>query len=389
MRRLKNSEKRFVRALVFFFAFLVALFAFSLSIFAEETESAIPKEDWDGFLDSVPPEVLDQFPDGEFSEIEGYSGEINEMITPSYIVDTLLEMLGVEAGSAFKLLFLLIGVVVVSAVVSALAKMADNPALRSALRYCSLGAVFASSVYAFYEHFEKLEIFFERISALFNGMIPVTASIWALGGNVTTASAGSATLYCFLAVFEKLWAASAIPVTTFVIMLGFCDVLCGELKTCKIVGSIKKIYGFFLGISMTVLLSSLAAQTLLCAVSDSVAARTGRLVSSTVIPIIGGNLGEALRTVASSVGYLKGVFGVGGIVIIALLTIPMALTVLLARFAFGIGSAFADVLGCEEESKLLSVFSDAYGCMLAVVCGVGMMFVLALCIFMKTVVAVA
>ena len=111
-------------------------------------------------------------------------------------------------------------------------------------------------------------------------------------------------------------------------------------------------------------------------------------MSSTVIPIVGGNLGEALRTVASSVRYLKSIFGIGGIVIIALITLPMAISLLLTRFVFGIASTFADILGCGEESKLLSSFSEAYGCMLAVVCGVGMMFVLSLCIFMKTVIAV-
>lgn len=382
-------KKYVLRALALCAVIWIVLLAFSFSAFATEEQAGITDEEWGEFLDAVPPEALEYFPNGEPGAVEEYSDAVGEMVSPSYIVDVVFDMLGVEVGGAFKLLFLLVGVILISALISALSKMADNPTLRAVMRYCSLGAVFASVVYVFYEHFERLEIFFERITAFFNGMIPITASIWALGGNVTTASAGSATLYCFLNVFERLWAASAIPVTTLVIMLGFCNVLCSDLKTCRIVGSIKKIYGFFLGISMTLLLSSLAAQTVLCAVADSAAARTGRLVSSTLIPVIGGNLGEALRTVASSVVYLKGIFGVGGIIVIALLTLPMALTILLARFAFGISSAFADILGCEEESKLLSVFSDAYGCVLAVVCGVGMMFVLALCIFMKTAVAVA
>ena len=371
-------------------AFLVfCFFAFAFSVGAETEAFGIGSAEWDGFVQGIPPEAEEYFSQESFSDYEGFSSSVNEMTTPGYIVSALLQMLGVEMRSTLKLLFLLVGVVIISAVISALSKLTDNPTLGAIMRYCSLGAVFASVVYVFFDHFERLELFFERISAFFGGMIPITASVWALGGNVTTATAGSATLYCFLNVFEGLWAASAIPVCTLVIMLGFCDVLCSELKTCRVVGCVKKIYGFFLGLSMTVLLSSLAAQTTLTAAADSVAARTGRLVSSTVIPIIGGNIGEALRTVATSVRYLKSIFGVGGIIIIAILVLPMVFTVLLTRLCFGIGSAFADIVGCEEESKLLSVFSEAYGCLLAVVAGVGMMFVLALCIFMKTVVAVA
>ena len=381
--------RRCFKFIIFILLFAVFTVAFSMPSSAQSLSQNVNGEEWQNFYENVPPEAFDYFPDDAFDDAESYSSAINEMTSPKYIVSMVLNMLGVELAETLKLLFLIIGVVIISATISSASKTAENPTMRTVMRYCSLGAVFASVMYVFYEHFARLEGFFERISAFFAGMIPITASVWALGGNVTTASAGSATLYCFLTVFEGLWASSAIPVCTLIIMLGFCDVLCSELKTCRVVGSVKKIYGFFLGISMTVLLSSLAAQTTLTAVADSVAARTGRLVTSTVIPVVGGNIGEALRTVASSVTYMKSIFGIGGILIIALLVLPMVFTVLLTRFAFGIGAAFADILGCEDESKLLSVFSEAYGSVLAVVTGVGLMFVLALCIFMKTVVAVA
>ena len=377
--------KRIFICLVLAVAFVVP---FSFSAFASE-EGGIPEEVWQGFEESVPDDVLQYFSEGSLENEESFFGAIESMSTPKAILLVLLELFGVEAGSVLKLLLLLIGAVVVSAVISAIANQSESKTLTAVLRFCSLGSLFSASGYVFYSHFERLEEFFSRISTFVGGMIPVTASIWALGGNISTASAGSATLYCFLAVFEGLWAGSAVPMLALLLMLGFCDVLCTELKTARVLGTVKRIYGFLLGLSMTVLLSSLAAQTTLTAVADSVSARAGRLVSSTVIPIVGGNLGEALRTVASSVTYLKSIFGVGGIIIIALLTLPMAISLLLTRFTFSVASTLADILGCEQESRLLASFSEAYGCILAVVCGVGMMFVLSLCIFIKTVVAAA
>ena len=349
----------------------------------------VPDDVWRGFADSVPEDALPYFEERAFENEESFFESVESLTAPSTIALLLIELFGIEARSIFNLLFLLMGVVLISAVISAISEQTENKTLSAIMRFCSLGALFSASGYIFYSHFERLEEFFSHIAVFINGMIPVTASIWALGGNVTTASAGSATLYCFLTVFEKLWAASAIPVFALLLMLGFCDVLCLELKTGRVVGTVKRVYGFFLGLSMTVLLSSLAAQTTLTAVADSVSARAGRLVSSTVIPIVGGNLGEALRTVASSVTYLKNIFGIGGIIIIAILVLPMVISLLLTRFVFNVASTFADILGCEQEAKLLASFYEAYGCMLAVVSGVGMMFVLSLCIFMKTVVAAA
>ena len=381
--------KSFIRLLSVVILLVICFMLGCFTTYAKGRENAIPQETWEGFEQSIPDEASRYFESGAFENEENYFAAIEEMSTPKAIVTVLIELFGVEARATLSLLLLLMGIILISAALSAICEQSENKTLVAVMRFYSLGALFSSVGYMFYSHFERIEEFFSQIAVFVNGMIPVTASIWALGGNVTTATAGSATLYCFLTVFEKLWASSALPMFAVLLMLGFCDVLCTELKTGRVVGLIKKIYGFFLGLSMTVLLSSLAAQTTLTAVADSVSARAGRLVSSTVIPIVGGNLGEALRTVASSVRYLKSIFGVGGIIIIALIVLPTAISLLLTRFVFGICSTFADILGCSQESKMLASFSEAYGCMLAVVCGVGMMFVLSLCIFMKTVVAVA
>lgn len=381
--------KKIKAFLTFAIIFVIFFNVLGFSALAEEIETSIPPEDWYGFAESVPSDVEKYFESGALEDEQSYFEAIEKMTTPEAIIRVLLDLFGAEAGTSCGLMLLLMGVLLISAVLCVVGEQSENRTLASVMRFCSLGAIFSSSGYVFYLHIERLLEFFSQIAVLVNGMIPVTASIWALGGNVTTASTGSATLYCFLTVFEKLWAASAIPVFTLLLILGFCDVLCSELKSGRIIGMVKKTYGFLLGLSMTVLLSSLAAQTMLTAVADSVSARAGRLVSSTVIPIVGGNLGEALRTVASSVTYLKSIFGVGGIIIIALIVLPMAISLLLTRFVFGICSTFADIIGCERESRLLASFSEAYGCMLAVVCGVGMMFVLSLCIFMKTIVAAA
>lgn len=381
--------RKFLRIFISALALVALLNAFSISVLASEAETAIPADVWEGFREGVPDAVENYFDDGALEDEESYFNAIEKMTTPEAIVSVLLELFGAEAATTCRLLLLMMGVLLISAVLCVVSEQSDNKVMSSVMRFCSLGSIFCSAGYAFYTHFERLDEFFSQIAVFVNGMIPVTVSIWALGGNVTTASAGGATLYCFLTVFEKLWAASAVPVFALLLILGFCDVLCTELKSGRVLGTVKRIYGFMLGLSMTVLLSSLAAQTTLSAVADSVSARAGRLVSSTVIPIVGGNLGEALRTVASSVTYLKSIFGVGGIIIIALIVLPMAISLLLTRFVFGIASTFADIIGCERESRLLASFSEAYGCMLAVVCGVGMMFVLSLCIFMKTIVAAA
>ena len=112
-------------------------------------------------------------------------------------------------------------------------------------------------------------------------------------------------------------------------------------------------------------------------------------MSGSFIPVLGGSVGETLRTVASGVSYLKNVFGVGGILMIFSLLLPVCVSVLLYRTVFIVCGAIADLFGCASEARLLDGLGEVYGTMLAVITSVSVMFVLALCIFMQSVVAVA
>ena len=99
-------------------------------------------------------------------------------------------------------------------------------------------------------------------------------------------------------------------------------------------------------------------------------------------------MGETFRTLATGVSYLKSVFGIGGIAIIGLLVIPPAISLLLTRFVLMISAGTAEMLGCGGQARMLECLNEVYGSMLAVVTAVSVMFILSLCIFMQTVVAV-
>jgi hypothetical protein len=140
---------------------------------------------------------------------------------------------------------------------------------------------------------------------------------------------------------------------------------------------------------MTILLSSLAVQTAISASADSTAARAARMVSGSFIPILGGSIAETLRTVSGGVAYLKNIFGIGGILMIFGTLAPIAISMLLTRVTLLITSGLADLLGCPNESRLLENLGETFGTMLAVCVSVSVMFILSLCIFIQSVIAVA
>lgn len=359
------------------------------TVAAEEQADDTQKEVWDKFFESIPEDSAELLPEGALDDGESFGQAVEEMSGVEYLSGEILKILGIELKSALKLAFGICAILVLCAVFSSASASLGNDALSSAVRFCSAGALFVTVIHTQYSHFEAIERFFSSVSTLMEGMVPITASVWAMGGNVSTAATGSASFYLALGICNKLFASTIIPVASVMSILGLCDAMSDEMKTGRLLVAIKKIYGFFLGLVMTVLLSSMSAQTAITSAADSTTARTAKLVSGSVIPVLGGGVGETLRTVAGGVSYLKSVLGVGGIIMIFLLLLPVGLSVLLARFVFLLTGGLADILGCPNEARLLENLAEVYGSMLAVVSGVAVTFVLSLCIFIQTVVAVA
>ena len=118
---------------------------------------------------------------------------------------------------------------------------------------------------------------------------------------------------------------------------------------------------------MLLLCGVLGLQTTLAKGSDGLAMRTVRFAAGSFLPVVGGSVSEALRTVAGSVSFLRSVAGTAAILVLLFAFLPVFLSVLLNRIVFLLGGSLAKMLGCDGEERLLSELSSVYGYFLAVI----------------------
>ena len=368
-------------------ALLFVLFsvAFAIPVEAKNDEKTeIAKEYYDA-LAELGNEVTDELPEVFFeSDSESFEKAILEVSSPQYVFSHIGSLLSLGIGDAVAVAATLCGILVISAVFSSIKNSIGSHALAKSVEFCSSCAIFAAIIGVQHSRMSLVSDFFERINSLMLGMIPVAGSIWAMGGNISTASVGSAGLYSFLAVSEFFCAKTLMPISSLCIAFALCRSLSPELDLHGFSSGIKKTYTFILGFIMTVMLALLSAQTSLAAAADGTAARAAKMVTSSMIPIVGGSVSETLRTVASSIQYIKTVVGVSGIIFLLMLLLPTLISLLLTRLAFLFSVSVADLLGCERESRLIGELGSVYGCMIAVVSMCSVMFILALNIFIKT-----
>lgn len=368
------------------FACVFLLFCLLLAPSAAASED-VAKE-FAALEDLIPQELASLLPEGFFSEDPTVSAEgVRQAGRFSYFLGMAMDVLGLHLFDAAALFASLLGLLLLSALLDRGRALFRSDMLRSALSFACCLAILACVISLQYGFLEDVMAFFDRLSLLGNALIPLTGVLYAMGGNVGTAVVGNAGLMMFLNLCENFCALSLKWAVSICTAFAICSAFAPSLNFTGIINLVKRVYTFSLGFLMLLLTFSLSIQTALAASADSVAMRGAKMLAGSAIPVVGGSVGETLKTVSSSVSFLKHTVGIGGIILLCLLLLPTFLSVLTYRLTFISAVACADFLGCGRESRLLSNLVTIYGYLLAAVSICSVTFILLLTLFVRCSVA--
>lgn len=378
-----------------FLATCAVLFAFLLLLpaGAEEATGAAESVEESGFgairefRESLPPEVTALLPDGFFGEDpETVASAVQNAADVPKILAYIRDFLGVSLRQALPLLAAVSGILVLSAVLRAVGATSGVGTGR-AFSFCSVTVLTLLLLRQSLSGVSRLRAWFEMLCTLAGSMLPMMGTLYALGGNVGAAAANHTVMSVFLSVAQMLCTRAVLPVAGICLLLAVCDALTGRAALKPLGNLIKRT--FTLGFSFLMLLLSflLGLQTTLAAGSDTLALRTVRFAAGSFLPVVGGSVSEAMKTVAGSISYLRTLAGSGGILVLFLFFLPTFLTVLTTRIVFLLCGALAELLEAKSEGRVLSELASVYGFFLAVIAAVFTMAVFALTIFAHCAVA--
>ena len=103
-----------------------------------------------------------------------------------------------------------------------------------------------------------------------------------------------------------------------------------------------------------------------------------------MIPVVGGAVAGTLSTVAEGVSALRGLCGVAGIILVALLLLPTLVELLLTRAVIRLAATAASMLSCDGEARILGEIASLYGYLAAAVSICAVTFMTALGILIRS-----
>lgn len=326
----------------------------------------------------IPPELSDLLPDGLFSEdMEQALTAATELTDWEYLLQAILSAMGLRLGDAVRLLCTLVGLILIAAI---LGRLREGLGGRSGetFGFCLRVTLYTAIVLQTAGTVETVQLFFTQLNTLTGGMIPLMGVLYALGGNIGQAAVNGELMLLFLAVCEYVSATVTPPVCAVCMTFSLMDAFGTRLTLVPLCEQVKRWYVSLLGLVMFLLSLALSAQSVLVGRADSLGMKGIKYAVGSMIPTVGGAVAGTLSTVAAGVSALRGVCGVSGIILVALLLLPTLVELLLFRSMLRLAATTASLLGCDGEARLLTEMASIHGYLAAAVSICSVMFVLAL-----------
>ncbi len=334
------------------------------------------------FKNSLPEYVQDFFPsgtlDGEFTAL--LNGEVNEGTFLKQIGDYLI----IEIDNVLKGFISVLILIIISGLFNTLSVTMLDVNISNTFSICSalcisitvfnLCSILTSNV----THYIRL------LCNVMNTFLPIMIALLTMSGNISSAVVSNGSMLLFISIVQGFLLTFMLPLTKICLVFSCIKSFGGSYNLSSISKTLKNTFTSVTVFIMSIFMFVLSYKNTLSQSVDSISLKTARFAISSLVPLVGSSVNEALRTVTSSLSLIKNSCGIIAIIIIAVMMLPIIINLFLNKLSFNLLSSFSKALGAENESQVLEEADHICGFLLTIVACTCVLFIFALTIFIKT-----
>ncbi len=342
----------------------LCLFLLSFPIQAESTPFGDPEE-------YLPGEVTEQLPSGIIGKIE--TGEGGIKLLWEKIVD-LFRHITPELQQGFVQCF---GLLILCAAIKAFPFAENGQAITfvSSLAVMTLGGKWVVDLW------EMVQNAILSMHRMMTAMLPVITSLLLVGGNESSAGVQGSILTLVLGVMEWMLTKGFLPLLSVLFALTILSTFLSSVPVSVLLERLRRFFLWGIGLFYGILALVLTYQSVIAAAKDNLTAKTLKFAVGNSIPIVGGAMGESVRTLISGLSLLRSTVGGAGILALCYLVFPPLFTLLSYRVLFSLADFFGACFDCNEVGGLFCKLGELLRFAIVLLLGSTLFFVLMLILF--------
>ena len=273
-------------------------------------------------------------------------------ISPSDYLRRFFDTLKQETAAPFLLLCALLSLTLLSSLLSGLSDTVQDSGMRRIVGTLCVLVCTAGASKPLCECLKRTANALETEQFFMLSFVPVFAAFLAAGGHAASGASYQIFILFLTETLTELIHTVLFPLLQIAAAVGIVDAVNPRLKLGGFVSGFRSVTVWVLGTGMTLFSALLSVRSFVAASADSLAAKSVKLLSSSMIPIVGNAVSDAYSTVQGSIRLVRNGAGAIGILVLLGMILPPLISLLLYRAAFGAARIFAEATGTDALAAL-------------------------------------
>lgn len=334
-----------------FIVFLLCMFTYTC--FAEDSsESGVTEQAQAVFSELL--SSLEEETKEALSEIGIDDADYTQLLSlsPKRVVDAILELFTGKMSEKLKAVGFVCALLVLSAVLEGFAQPGST--MHSVFSVFTTLLIVVSLLLPVSESLVQAFSAMELSSNFLLAYIPAFAGVISMSGKPLSSAAYSSVMIGLSNLLAQCNVKVFLPVVQVFFSLNIASSVQPKYAFNSLVAFFKKAVTVLLGFSATIFTGLLAIKGSLASAGDSVAVRGVKMLVGSAVPVVGSALSDAYTSVLGSITLIQNAVGIFGIVVFALMHVPVILDLLLWYLALSFTASVSEALGQKQAATLLN-----------------------------------
>lgn len=333
------------------------------------------------FLSDSEKYTKDTFGDIDISEL--FTKSLTGNIDNSTIINIVFSLLGDNIKTALTTIASVIVVVIIHSILKAISENLGNENVSKIAYYIEYILIITLVMTNFSSIITEMKEAVQNLTGFANTLIPLMITLMMTTGNVVSSGMLQPILLLLITFISNFMTNILIPIALVSTALGIISKISDQAQVGKLSKFLHSSMIWILGTVLTLFVSITSLEGGLTASIDGVTAKAAKTAISSVVPVIGSILGDAVNTIVGCSNIIKNAVGMVGIIVIIAICIRPILQLAVLTVTYYLGAALCEPIADEKVVGILEQMGGTFKIFLAVMFALTALLIIGIAIVMK------
>ena len=324
---------------------------------------------------------------GDFLEdidlAETLSQAINGKVDNNTIYKKILGVFGTEVRDSITTLISILIIIVIHSILKSISDSLEDDSISKIIYYVQYILIVTIIMSNFGQVIELVKATARNLVGFMNSLIPILIVLMTYTGTAITSSLVQPVLLFMINFIGNIIQNILIPVVLIVAVLAIISKISERAQITKITKFMKSSVTWFLGIMLTLFVGILSLEGTLTSSIDGITAKTTKAAVSSLIPVVGKILGDAVDSVLGCGVILKNAVGVVGVIVLIGICIIPLIKIGTLSIIYNLASGIIEPIADDKIVKLLEEMGGIFKLLFGIICALSVMLIIGVTLVVK------